>query len=58
MLTIEQIIAKLNTDDDSVFPREALEDAILQQKAITPSLLGIIDEIANNPQFIEDTPCL
>jgi len=58
MLTIEQIIAKLNTDDDSVFPGEALEDSILQQKAITPSLLGIIDEIANNPQFIENTPCL
>ncbi|UOA10392.1 DUF1186 domain-containing protein [Methylobacter sp. S3L5C] len=56
MLTIEQIIAKLNTDNDSIFPREALEDAILQQSAITPSLLSIIDEIAGNPQFVEDTP--
>ncbi len=56
MLTIEQIIAKLNTDNDSVFPREALEDAVLQQSAITPSLISIINEIANNPQFIEDTP--
>ena len=56
MLTLEQIIAKLNTDNDSVFPREALEDAVLQQSAITPSLLSIIDEISNNPQFIEDTP--
>ena len=37
MLTLEQIIAKLNTDNDSVFPREALEDAVLQQSAITPS---------------------
>ncbi len=56
MLTIEQIIAKLNTDNDSVFPREALQDAVLQQSAITPSLLSIIDEIANNPQLDEDTP--
>jgi len=56
MLTIEQIIAKLNTDNDSIFPREALEDAILQQSTITPSLLSIIDEIAGNPQFVEDTP--
>lgn len=56
MLTLEQIIIKLNTDDDSVFPRKALQDAVLQQSTITPSLLSIIDEVANTPQFIEDMP--
>ncbi len=35
MLTLEQIITKLNTDNDSVFPREALQDAVLANEIRT-----------------------
>ena len=56
MLTIEQIIAELNRDDDSIFPREALKNAILQQESITPALLDIIENVAQNPLFIDETP--
>ena len=55
MLTVEQIIAQLNTDA-SLLPRGALEQAILQQEAITPALLTIIENVAKDPLSIEDTP--
>jgi hypothetical protein len=54
MLTIEQILTKLNTDTDS--PREALEQAILQQEAITPVLLDIIEDVAKYAMSIDDIP--
>ena len=56
MLTVEQILTQLNTDDISFLPREALEQAILQQDAITPALLDIIDGIAKDPNSIDDAP--
>jgi hypothetical protein len=56
MMTIEEILAKLDTYDYSTFQREALQAAILQQKAITPALLSIIERIANNPQFLDENP--
>ena len=56
MLTIEQIITQLNTDDISFFPRKELEQAILQQEAITPALLNIIEDVAKDPQSVYDTP--
>ena len=56
MLTIDQIIKLLNTHDKSFFPREALEEAIAQQEAITPILLDIIDGIAKDPKSIDDNP--
>ena len=56
MLTIDQIISELNVADDSYFPREALEDAIAQQEAITPVLLDIINNIANGTDSLEDSP--
>ena len=56
MLTVEQILTQLNTDDISFLPREALEQAILQQEVITPALLDIIDGIAKDPKSIDDTP--
>ena len=56
MLTIDQIIAEFNKDDDTYFPRTALEDAIAQQDAITPVLLDIINNVANNPKSLEDSP--
>ena len=55
MLTVEQIITQLNTDD-SLLPREALEQAILQQEAITPALLDIIENVAKAPHSVNDTP--
>jgi hypothetical protein len=55
-MTIEEILAKLDTYDYSTFQREALEAAILQQEAITPALLNIIERIANNPQFLDENP--
>jgi hypothetical protein len=55
MLTVEQIITQLNADD-SLFTREALEQAILHQEAITPALLTIIENVAIDPLSIEDTP--
>ena len=55
MLTVEQIIAQLNADD-SLFPREALEQAILQQEAITPALLDIIENVAKDPLSIDENP--
>ena len=55
MITVEQIITQLNADD-SLLPREALEQAILQQEAITPALLTIIEDVAKDPLSIEDTP--
>ena len=55
MLTVEQIIAQLNTDA-SLLPRGALEQAILQQEAITPALLTIIENVAIDPLSIDDTP--
>ena len=55
MLTVEQIITQLNADD-SLLPREALEQAILQQEAITPVLLEIIEDVATYPLSIDDTP--
>jgi hypothetical protein len=56
MLTVEQIIAQLNTDDSSFLPREAIEQAVLQQETITPALLDIIDGVAKDPKSIDDTP--
>ena len=56
MLTVEQILTQLNTDDISFLPREAIEQAILQQDAITPALLDIIDGIAKDPNSIDDAP--
>ena len=56
MITLEQIIAELNLADDSVFPREALKNAILQQKAITPVLLDIIESVVRDPLCIDDKP--
>ena len=55
-MTIEEILAKLETSDYSTFQREALQAAILQQEAITPALLSIVERIANNPQFLDDNP--
>ena len=55
MLTVSQIITQLKTDDYSFFPREALEQAVIQQEAITPLLLDIIEGVANNPKSIDDT---
>ncbi len=55
-MTIEEILAKLDTHDYSTFQREALQSAILQQEAITPALLSIVERIANNPQFLDDNP--
>ena len=55
MLTVEQIITQLNADD-SLLPREALEQAILQQEAITPVLLEIIEDVVAYPLSIDDTP--
>jgi hypothetical protein len=55
-MTIEEILAKLDTYDYSTFQREALQAAILQQEAITPSLLSIIERIANNPRFLDENP--
>ena len=55
MLTLDQIIAEFNKDEDAYFPRAALEDAIAQQAAITPALLDIIKGIANNPESLEDS---
>ena len=56
MMTIEEILAKLNTYDYSTFQREALQAAILQQEVITPALLSIVERIANNPQFLDENP--
>lgn len=56
MMTIEEILAKLDNYDYSTFQREALQAAILQQEAITPALLSIVERIANNPQFLDDNP--
>jgi hypothetical protein len=56
MLTVEQILTQLNTDDISFLPREALEQAILQQDAITPALLDIIENAAKDPNSIDDAP--
>ena len=50
MLTVEQIIAQLNTDDSSFLAREAIEQVILQQETITPALLTIIDNVVKDPQ--------
>jgi len=56
MLTIDKIISELNVADDSYFPREALEDAITQQEAITPVLLDIIYNISNGTDSLEGSP--
>ena len=56
MMNIEEILAKLDAYDYSIFQRDALEAAIKQQEAITPSLLNIIERIASNPQFLDDNP--
>jgi hypothetical protein len=55
-MTAEEILAKLDTYDYATFQREALQAAILQQEAITPRLLSIIERIANNPQFLDENP--
>ena len=55
-MTIDQILTKLETPYDSIFQREALEEAVLQQEAVTPALLKIIDHIANDPEFLDDNP--
>jgi hypothetical protein len=56
MLTVEQILTQLNTDDSPFLPREALEQAILQQEAITPALLDIIENATKAPYSVNDTP--
>ena len=56
MLTVEQILTQLNTDDSPFLPREALEQAILQQDAITPALLDIIENATKAPLSVNDTP--
>ncbi|MGR8999593.1 MAG: DUF1186 domain-containing protein [Gammaproteobacteria bacterium] len=55
-MTIEEILAKLDTYDYSTFQREALQAAILRQEAVTPALLSIIERIADNPQFLDENP--
>ena len=55
-MTIDQILTKLESPYDSIFQREALEEAVLQQEAVTPALLKIIDHIANDPEFLDDNP--
>jgi hypothetical protein len=47
-MTIEEILAKLDTYDYSTFQREALKAAILQQEAITPALLSALLRIRNS----------
>jgi hypothetical protein len=54
MIPIKQIIAKLETHDSTTFQREALEQAILHQEAITPILLEIISHIADDPEFLHE----
>ena len=56
MLTVEQILTQLNADDISFPHREALEQAILQQDAITPALLTIIENATKAPHSVNDTP--
>ena len=56
MQTVEQILAQLNTEDISCITRETLEQAILQQEAITPALLTIIENVAKDPQSVDDRP--
>ncbi|NOS90079.1 MAG: DUF1186 domain-containing protein, partial [Methylococcaceae bacterium] len=53
-MTIEEILTQLKTDDFATFPLEALQAASLQQEAITPALLDIVERIANNPQILGD----
>jgi Protein of unknown function (DUF1186) len=56
MLTVEQILTQLNADDISLLPREVIEQAILQQEAITPALLDILENAAKDPHSVNDTP--
>lgn len=54
-LSAEQIVAKLNAVGFE-FPRKELNEALLQQEAITPLLLVIIKDVAENPETISDAP--
>jgi Protein of unknown function (DUF1186)/SEC-C motif len=54
-LSAEQIVAKLNTVGFD-FPRKELNEALLQQEAITPLLLVVIKNVAEDPETINDVP--
>jgi hypothetical protein len=54
MMSIEEILAELSTFRPGVFPREAIQAAIEQQAAITPALLGIAEQVADDPQWFDD----
>ena len=54
-LSAEQIITKLNAVGFD-FPRKELNEALLQQEAITSLLLVIIRDVAEDPETISDVP--
>lgn len=64
MLTIDMVIDALKNNPVGHFPRQALEDAITQQAAITPMQLQYLAETAAAPlpppsaTTLAVTPCI
>lgn len=53
-MEIPAILAKLESCEEGVFPREALQSAIDQRDRITPELLRIVHRVADDPQLLEE----
>ena len=52
-MTIEEILTAFSHKDNK-FPREALEQAVVQKDEITPHLLKILEIVADYPDLIID----
>ena len=53
-MTVEEILDELRFYGEGEFPRTALEQAIAKKEEITPELLRIIEEAAEDPEDLPD----
>jgi hypothetical protein len=52
-MNTQEIITQLTVLDNEYLPREALQAAIANREQITPSLLELVKQASENPQYLE-----
>jgi hypothetical protein len=55
-MELAEIVAALEENRDRTFPRQAVEQAIAAQDAITPVFLATLEEYNNNPTALAEKP--
>ncbi|MCA1962198.1 MAG: DUF1186 domain-containing protein [Desulfomonile sp.] len=53
-MEIPEILEELRSFEEGKFPREALEAAVAQRDRITPALLEVVQDVADDPRSLED----